>query len=246
MKSLFSQARHMLNLRMINGDDRFRATLIPPSEIEKYDGELGLIAQKSKQEESTPTEKFNTNMAVTYLKTALVSPDGSSLLRSDSIAKLILGRYNRERVRLDPAPYSLVIETLMAGTRAVESPYLWWLVSWLYNVSDIAKAWFERKLSTDEVVAGSVIEQMLELKRTKGKMWLKKKNIDADYVINKLAEKYGLSPDGHRASSEYFTLSDSGRQVLSLERIPIVSKLIDVYSTMSSSQLAYFADVVKR
>jgi len=227
-------------LRMINGDDRFRATKLTPAQVEAFDAELGIVAQKSKQEEFVPDGVYHEDMLVTYLKTGLIYVKELGLRRVDSIAKLILGRYNPERPRMYIAPYSLFVDAVMAAVRAYESPILWIYVAWLYSASEIARKWLEGRLQLPEIFAGAVIEQMLVLKATRGKKWLKKKKIDPDYIISEMSRKYGLSPDGHRASQEYFSLTATGEEVLDLEKMPIYQALRTTFSEMSDEQKRYF------
>lgn len=232
-----------LTNRMINGDDRFRITPISDAETEKYDGELGQIAQKSKQERFfIPSGgSFNDSIKVTYLKTALIYDD--KLIRVDAIAKLILGRYNRERVRIISAPYSLVLETVMASTRAAESPVLWVLVSWLCSVSSVANDWFSGSITTQQLLDSAVIEQMEVLKRSKGKIWLKKKKVDPDYVIETMSQKYGLAEGGHRMASDYMRMTESGKQILAFEKLPIISALFSAFNSMSAEQRTIFKGI---
>jgi hypothetical protein len=237
--------RLMIKKRMINGDDRFRMSRISVSDVERFDLELGLIAQRSKQESYYPKGKFDDKLKVTYLKTGLFYYN-EALIRVDSIAKVILGRYNRERARLEAMPNSFVLDCVMSANRSSEHPYLWLLVSWLVNASDTARDWLDGKLSTEQLLRGAVIEQMHELKRTKGKIWLKKKNISPDDIIDKMSRAYGLSPDGHRASIDYMKVSDRGREQLDFDKLPINQVLFSTYKNMSDAKKSLFKSILKQ
>jgi hypothetical protein len=227
--------------RMINGDDRYRRTVLSAAMVEKYDSELQLIAQKSKQEMFVPGQDLD-EMAVTYLKTALMHND-DSLIRVDSIAKIILSRYNRERPRLESAPYSLVIESLMASSRNVEHPDQWVFISWLYHACEPGRRWLDGELSLEEVNAHAVVEQMSELKRTKGKKWLLKKQVDPDYIIQRMAENYGFVSGGHRESDAYVETNKDGKKQFKLELLPIVQAVFAEHKKITPEQLSTFAPI---
>lgn len=213
MSKIKSKARiaiansNLMQMRMINGDDRYGLSRLTAEQIENYEAELGLIAQKNKQEIFYPGTPLD-EMHVTYLKTAVIYMN-DDFVRVDSVVKAILSRYNRETIRVEIAPASVILDTIMSATRAYSHPDLWLLVSWLYHAIPLAKQWLDGQLPFQKIVGMAVIEQMEVLKRTRGKIWLKKKNIDPDRVIEIMIARYGLDKSGHRFSTAYF--DEAGR-----------------------------------
>lgn len=222
-----AESQDDFSILMANGDDRFKTSLLTAAQVEEFDSQLGFIANAQKQEiwkVGTPLS----NLGVTYLKTILCYQDGR-LIRTDSILKVILSRFNKERPSNVDRPYSLVLETIMSAMRAYESPYLYVLVDWLAQF-ELGRAWLLGDLPSSKLIAGASLEGYQDLKVTKGKLWIAKMkhlfNMDIDYIVQQIASKFGLTPDGHRASEVYFSqnkiLLDNMEIVSSLRRSALV------------------------
>lgn len=186
-----------------NGDDRFKLSPCSAKDLEKYDWELGYIAQASKQEILYSGDILE-NLSVTYLKTIVcVDPTNfEKLVRTDSIAKLILSKLNPERVKPFPMPYSMLVDMLMSASRSYESPYLYAYVDFMYKYVSTFRALVDGNLSWDQIVAGMVTEQMEVLRLRKGKVWMQRKGIDYDYVVEQMNIKFGYGDEGFRGNEE--------------------------------------------
>lgn len=183
---------------MDNGDDRFKLTLCSAEMIEAADDELGYIAQKSKQEVlpiGSPASKLN----ITYLKTIIALINGK-LVRSDAISKLILARIHPEDVSPVPNPASLVITFFMSASRSYESPYLYILVDYMYARLPYFRMLVNNEISFAQLTAKAVAEQMEILKLRRGKVWMRRKGIDFDAIVEAMNTKFGYGDEGYRGS----------------------------------------------
>lgn len=226
----------LTSTNMVNGDDRIRATLLTAAQVELYDAELGYSAQKSKQEEIKYGELAS--RFVTYLKTCVYySEIEREWVRTDSVAKIIMSRYNDERPKDAIMPYSLVVDIIASSTRLVDHPDLTLLVEWMEEISPIAVEWLSERLSSANLMRGSAIEQLEQLRRQHGDKWLAKKmklshEGRLDEIIKSMTDKMGFGQEGYRSSVKY--LND--KQQLDFDLLPITRRLKQVYKEVHNVQ----------
>lgn len=198
--------RRLLQYTMDNGDDRFKLTYCSAEQIEQADAELGYIAQKSKQE-VCPVGSAASQLNVTYLKTILFLDTNNVLVRTDAVAKLILGRMHPEHKLPFPMPYSLVVDFFMSAARSTESPNLWWLVEYMYSRLPVFRDLINGKESFESILDHMVAEQYELLKLRKGIKWMKRKGLDYDAVIEMVNVKHGYGDEGYRGRAGMLTKS---------------------------------------
>lgn len=193
--------RHIaLDTAMANGDDRFGLTFLTAAEYEKYDWELGYIAQLAKQEITYKGQTLD-ELSVTYLKTIICySKVAARVVRTDSVAKLILSRMWPERVSQLSAPASAVISMIMAASRSTESPNLPFLVDFMYEYMSYFRQLVDNEITLDQLVAKYVAEQMQLLQLQRGVKWLKRKGINSEEVIEQMNIRFGYGDEGYRGN----------------------------------------------
>lgn len=208
--------------RMVNGDDRYKITPFSAEHIEKADLQLGLVSQKQKQEMFSFKRQKISELKVTYLKTIVYyDRQKNSLIRTSSIAADVLGRYTRERIRKMPAPACVIVDAIMAGSRAVDHPDLTLLKDFI-NQFQIGRDWLSHKISSEQLLNAAAIEEMEQYRLTKGKKWLARSGFNAEDAIQKLYAKFGMVPGSYNFQKKY--AGDDGK--LSFNKLPIVGKLL--------------------
>lgn len=207
-----------------NGDDRFGASLLGAADIERYDGELGFIAQKSKQEIAYK-DSLVRDMSVTYLKTIVCySQAVNRVIRTDAVSKLIMARIWPERVE-DLTPASDLVSFFMSAARSTDSPNLKYLVDFLYIYSPEFKNLVEGELTFESLSAAFTAEQMKLILKQKGKYYITRKGIDAESIIEKMNTKFGYGDEGYRGTAGGL---DTGLPDSGIARLPQVAAIMDI------------------
>ena len=216
---------------MDNGDDRFKLTPCNEDDIESADGELGFIAQKSKQE-VLPVGSLCSEMGITYLKTILCLVD-DTLVRTDSVAKLILARMHPESVVQTEHECSLVVDFMMSASRSSESPNLYVLVDYMYARLPLFRDLVHGRVSFQYLIDHMVAEQMEQLRLRKGTKWMRRKGMNYAEVIEQLNTKYGYGEEGHRGTVGALNSNGTG-----LEQLPQVQAIMAIaYERLSKGVL---------
>lgn len=208
-----------------NGDDRAKLSPCNAEDLERYDWELGYIAQKQKQELLLAGQPLR-SMNVTYLKTIICEDplNPAELVRTDSISKLILSKLSPERKR-NYMPYSLVVDFFMSASRSVDSPYLATYVDFMYVYLPVFRSLVDGQLTLDQIVARMVQEQMEELRLRKGKAWMARKGVNYDYVIEQMNIKYGYGDEGYRGNAEALVVDQNDGGLAALPAVQAILTL---------------------
>lgn len=220
-----------LRSRLINGDDRIRKTRLTPSQVEEFDAEEGNIAQKSKQEEITHATL--STAYVTYLKTCIwITSNPAQIRRADSIAHIILKKYNEERPTRIIAPASYAMSILQSVTRLGDSEHKRYLARWALRTSEMLRQLANQDITLEAIAQIQAREELEKQIAQKGKKWVAKKmrlighggEAKLDAILKELTDKAGFGASGYRGSVNY--LDENG--VFSPSKVPAINNFIRI------------------